>query len=114
MSRFNTSNMDLEEVKKSITNLASQHLQELESEFAFMYEIEAYELILAYLIENDIKLGEYNLSRLFNREDEYEENYADVMAEIQSEVLSANTPFDIHPDALDLYAFHKKAFWPGS
>lgn len=104
--------MTIQEVEQEISNLAEQHRKESEDEFAFLYEINAYELIVKYLVSKNIQLGNYDLAGLSENKEEYEFEKEELHADIQESVLADPPAFIVHPDALRLYTYHKNAFWP--
>ena len=104
--------MTIQEIKDIIIDLAAKHKQEEEDEFAFCHENEAEDLILAYLVANKIKLGDYDLKGLLEYHEEYEENRSDIMGDLQLDLMNEPTPFEVHPEARELFDFYKESFWP--
>jgi hypothetical protein len=105
--------MTVQEIKDKIVDLAAKHKQEEDDESAFSYEIDAEDLILAYLVANNISLGSYDLKGLLEYEDVYElEDRRDILGDLQMDLSSDSAPFEVHPDAKDLFNFYEKTFWP--
>ena len=103
--------MTIQEIKDKIVGIAAKHKQEEDDEFAFGYEMEAEDLILKYLVENNIKLGDYDLKGLLNYDEEYEENRSDILEELQLDLMKERPPFEVHKDAKELFEFYEKEFW---
>ena len=103
--------MTKEEIKIKITELAAKHKLEEDDESAFGYEMEAEDLILAYLVENNIKLGDYDLKGLLEYDEEYELDRSDILGDLQLDLMNETPPFEVHPDAKELFEFFNVAFW---
>jgi hypothetical protein len=105
--------MTIQEIKDRIIDLAAKHKEEEDDEFAFCHENEAEDLILAYLVVNNIKLGDYDLKGLLEYDEEYELDRSDILGDLQLDLMNETPPFEVHEDAKELFDFYNEAFWPG-
>ena len=103
--------MTIQEIKDKIVEIATKHRKEEDDEFAFGYEMEAEDLILGYLVTNNIQLGDYDLKGLLNYDEEYEENRSDILEVLQFDLLKDPLPFEVHKDAKELFEYYNNAFW---
>jgi hypothetical protein len=104
--------MTVDEIKSRIAALADQHKKESDDEFSYLYELEAYELIIGYMADHHLTFGDYDIKGLHQGAEEYEFDRAEILADMQLEVLNEQSSLDIHPDIRLLFEFHKKSFWP--
>jgi hypothetical protein len=104
--------MTIQEIKNQIEQLALKHHSEQDDELAYLFEMKADELILQYLVSNNITAGNYDLLGLLNNNEEYEDNRTEIIADLQLEVLMDPAPFNVHPDLKELYTFYQATFWP--
>ena len=103
--------MELENIKSKIKDLAFEIHQQDYDENCMLFEMDANYEILAYLLDKNISLGDYNLDDLYNDYDnKYVDNWFDIMQELNSAVVSDNPPFAIHPEALELFNCFNTAF----
>ena len=102
----------MDQIIVKITVLAEKHKQEDDDELAFGLEMEAEDLILAYLVEHKIKVGDYDLKGLLEYDEEYELDRVDILRNLQLDLMKELPPFEVHPDAKRLFEFYNEAFWP--
>lgn len=104
--------MNKEIIISNISKLAEQHAAEDDSELAYFYELEAYELIARWLLQEKIDTGTFVLKELLDeRSDLYDDRF-DYLSDLQLAAISEQAPFDIAPEMKELFLFHQQAFWP--
>jgi uncharacterized protein YutE (UPF0331/DUF86 family) len=104
--------MTKEKIISDISHLAVQHAAEEDCELDYYYELEAYELIAQWLLQEKIDTGNFAISELLDEtSDLYDERF-DYLSDLQLAAISEPPPFTIAPDMKELFIFHQQAFWP--
>jgi hypothetical protein len=104
--------MTKDKILSSITTLAVQHAAEEDSELAYYYELEAYQLIAQWLLQEEIDTGNFVLSELLDESSDLYDNRFDYLSDLQLAAISEQPPFPIAPAMKEIFLFHQQAFWP--
>jgi hypothetical protein len=104
--------MTKENILSTIKELATQHASEEDSELAYYYELEAYELIARWLLQEKIDTGTFVLTELLDESSDLYDNRFDYLSDLQLAAISEQAPFSIAPEMKELFLFHQQAFWP--
>jgi hypothetical protein len=104
--------MTKETVKQQIAQLATKHRESDDDEMAALYEINVYSSILTYMIENHLKAGDYDIEGLARNDEQYEDDWFDIVTDLNFDVMQDPPPFDVHPDIKELFGYFESAFWP--
>jgi len=104
--------MTKDKILSSITALAVQHAAEEDSELAYYYELEAYQLIAQWLLQEEIDTGNFAISELLDESSDLYDDRFDYLSDLQLAAISEPPPFTIAPDMKELFLFHQQAFWP--
>ena len=104
--------MTKEKILFEISKLAAQHAGEDDSELAFYYELEAYELIARWLLQEKIDTGTFVLTELLDETSDLYDDRFDYLSDLQLAAISEQAPFSIAPEMKELFLFHQQAFWP--
>ena len=95
----------------AIEDFANRHRQAQDDELAGLYEMNVYNMILGFMIENGITVGDYNIQKLFNKDEELYEDWFQILCDMHLDILMDPPPFEVHPDLKELFCFFDKAFW---
>jgi hypothetical protein len=106
--------MTKEKILSDISKLAAQHAVEEDSELAYYYELEAYELIAQWLLQEKIDTGNFAVNELLDETSDLYEDRFDYLSDLQLAAIGEQPPFPIAPEMKELFLFHKQAFWPDS
>jgi hypothetical protein len=104
--------MTRENILSTIKELATQHASEEDSELAYYYELEAYELIARWLLQEKIDTGTFVLTELLDESSDLYDDRFDYLSDLQLAAISEQAPFSIAPEMKELFLFHQQAFWP--
>ena len=104
--------MTKEKIISDISKLAAQHALEEDSELAFYYELEAYELIARWLLQEKIDTDTFVLTELLDESSDLYDDRFDYLSDLQLAAISEQPPFPIAPEMKELFLFHQQAFWP--
>ena len=104
--------MTKEKIISDISKLAKQHASEEDNELVYYYELEAYELIARWLLQEKIDTGTFVLTELLDESSDLYDDRFDYMSDLQLAAISEQAPFSIAPEMKELFLFHQQAFWP--
>lgn len=104
--------MTKESILSDITALAAKHAAEDDSELAYYYELEAYELIARWLLQEKIATGNFVVSELLDESSDVYDDRFDYLSDLQLAAISELPPFPVAPAMKELFLFHQQAFWP--
>jgi hypothetical protein len=104
--------MTKETVKQQIAQLAVKHQESDDDELAALYEMNVYSSILKYMFEHNLKAGDYDIEGLAKNDEKYEEDWFDIVTDLNLDALQENPPFDVHPDVKELFEYFEENFWP--
>jgi len=104
--------MTKEKILSDISKLAAQHTVEEDSELAYYFELEAYELIARWLLQEKIDTGTFLLTELLDETSDLYDDRFDYLSDLQLAAISEQAPFSIAPEMKELFLFHQQAFWP--
>ena len=104
--------MTKEQVITAIQELAKQHAAEADSELAYYFELEAYETIAQWLLQENIPTGSFALQELLDASSDLYDDRFDYFCDLQLACISENPPFPIAPEMKELFFIYQQAFWP--
>jgi hypothetical protein len=104
--------MTKEKILSDISKLAAQHAVEEDSELAYYFELEGYELIARWLLQEKIDTGTFLLTELLDETSDLYDDRFDYLSDLQLAAISEQAPFSIAPEMKELFLFHQQAFWP--
>ena len=104
--------MTKEKILSDISKLAAQHAVEEDSELAYYFELEAYELIARWLLQEKIDTGSFLLTELLDETSDLYDDRFDYLSDLQLAAISEQAPFSIAHEMKELFLFHQQAFWP--
>ena len=104
--------MTKEQILSDISKLAAKHALEEDSELAYYFELEAYELIARWLLQEKIDTGTFLLTELLDETSDLFDDRFDYLSDLQLAAISEQAPFSIAPEMKELFLFHQQAFWP--
>lgn len=104
--------MTKEQVITSINDLAKQHAAEEDSELAYYFELEAYEIIAQWLIQENIDTGNFALHEILDAASDVYDDRFDYLSDLHLACLSDPSPFPIAPEMKEIFNIYQQAFWP--
>jgi hypothetical protein len=104
--------MTKDQILSDISKLAAKHALEEDSELAYYFELEAYELIARWLLQEKIDTGAFSLTELLDETSDLYDDRFDYLSDLQLAAISEQAPFSIAPEMKELFLFHQQAFWP--
>jgi hypothetical protein len=104
--------MTKENILSTIKELSLQHASEENSELAYYYELEAYELIARWLLQEKIDTGTFLLTELLDETSDLYDDRFDYLSDLHLAAISEQAPFSIASEMKELFLFHQQAFWP--
>lgn len=104
--------MTFDDVKQAIQMQAAKHAAEADSELAYYFELEAYETIAQWLLQENIPTGSFALQELLDASSDLYDDRFDYFCDLQLACISENPPFPIAPEMKELFFIYQQAFWP--
>lgn len=104
--------MTKDQVITSINDLAKQHAVEDDSELAYYFELEAYEIIAQWLIQENIDTGSFILNDLLDASSDVYDDRFDYLSDLHLACISDSPPFPIAPEMRTIFNIYQQAFWP--